>query len=254
MRILLILPFLFLPGVILANPIADAARGLDDNAALVFTFDARDGVRGNGHTIQIGDDHFRGNWRDRHERLEEGPVRVEVEYRGGRPRDVETSVGGREPRLRRQDVDLGHVEPEVAVEFLLELARTARGDVAEEAIFPATIARDVETWPQLLEIGRDRDLPSDVREQAIFWLGRAAADAAVEGLAEIAEDDEEEIEVRKSAIFALSQQESDIAVPRLMRVARGNQHPKVRESAFFWLAQHDDPRVLDLFEEILTAQ
>jgi len=254
MRVLLSLPILFWTAVALANPIADAARDLDDNAALVFTFDARDGVRGNGRTIQIDDDRFYYRRTGYDRPLEDGPVRIEVRYRDGRPRDLDTRVGGRAPRLRSQDVDLGHMAPETAVEFLLDLARNHRGEAAEEAVFPTVLARGVEVWPELLELARDRDHNAEVREQAIFWLGQAAGDAAVEDLGEIAEDDEEEIEVRESAIFALSQQDSEVAITRLLRVASRNDHPEVRQSAFFWLAQHDDPRVLDLFEEILTGQ
>ena len=58
-------------------------------------------------------------------------------------------------------------------------------------------------------------------------------------------------EVRKNAIFALSQRSNDEGVPALIRIARTNPDPELRKTALFWLGQSEDPRALDLFEEIL---
>jgi HEAT repeat protein len=67
----------------------------------------------------------------------------------------------------------------------------------------------------------------------------------------IAHDDRGDREVRKQAIFALSQRSHDEGVPALIRIARTNKDPELRRSALFWLGQSEDPRALDLFEEIL---
>jgi HEAT repeat protein len=69
-------------------------------------------------------------------------------------------------------------------------------------------------------------------------------------LAAIAQDDPE-TEVQKAAVFALSQGRDAARVDALVKVARGHRNPKVVESALFWLAQSQDPRALDLFEDIL---
>jgi hypothetical protein len=37
-------------------------------------------------------------------------------------------------------------------------------------------------------------------------------------------------------------------------VARTNADPEIRRKAIFWLGQSDDPRVLALFEELLTRR
>jgi HEAT repeat protein len=74
---------------------------------------------------------------------------------------------------------------------------------------------------------------------------------ATAGLEAIVEDDDEELEIREHAIFSLSQQGIDRAFPALRKVALESRHPQLREQAFFWLAQHDDPRVIDLLEEVL---
>jgi HEAT repeat protein len=67
----------------------------------------------------------------------------------------------------------------------------------------------------------------------------------------IAADPRGDREIRKQAVFALSQRERNEGVPALIRVARTNPDPELRKTALFWLGQSEDPRALDLFEEIL---
>ena len=74
---------------------------------------------------------------------------------------------------------------------------------------------------------------------------------ATEGLSELAEDEDEDREVRESAVFALKLGD-DEGVPALIRIARSNKDPKIRRTALFWLGQSEDPRALDLFEELLA--
>jgi HEAT repeat protein len=149
-------------------------------------------------------------------------------------------------------VDVGTVAPTEAAAYFLGLARGGAEEPASQALFAATLARGVTVWTELLDLARDRSCSSGVRESAVFWLGQEAAAAATEGLESLVDADDEDLEVRQAAVFALSQRPSDESVPALSRIARTHTHPEVREAAFFWLAQHDDPRVIDLFEEVLT--
>ena len=55
-------------------------------------------------------------------------------------------------------------------------------------------------------------------------------------------------------MFALSQRPRDEGVPALIYVARTNKDPEIRKKALFWLGQSNDPRALDLFEELLTKK
>jgi HEAT repeat protein len=86
---------------------------------------------------------------------------------------------------------------------------------------------------------------------AVFWLGQAAETAAGKALDSIARDQRGDLEVRKHAVFALSQRSASEAVPALIRIARSNPEPELRKTALFWLGQSEDPRAVDLFEEIL---
>lgn len=217
-----------------------------------MTYEAREGVCGNGRWISFDNDQVRVDHEGRRIVCEEGPVRVELEVRRGEVVDLDAMVAGEWEARNGIVTDLGVVDPAAAVDVLFELAESANRSVAEEAIFPATLARGVETWPRLLSLARG-DAHSDVRRQAVFWLGQEASDRATEGLTSII-DDEDELEVREHAVFALSQREESSAIDALMEVARSHPEPELRRKAIFWLGQKgDDPRVLALLEEILTG-
>jgi hypothetical protein len=236
-----------------AQSLADRARAMGDGVILM-SFAARDGVCGDGRgNIRTGgDDHsFRGQrvWSSD---CEPGPVRVAIEVRSGRAADLETFVGGR--WLPREDaLDLGTLEAPTAARLLLDLARTDRGEAGEDAIFPATLARGVVVWPELLEMARNADMPTETREDATFWLGQMAGDAVAGDLEDLTADERVDLEVREAAVFALSQIDGDAGFDALMRIARGDGDPRIREKALFWLADSGDPRALALFEEILTG-
>ena len=59
---------------------------------------------------------------------------------------------------------------------------------------------------------------------------------------------------RDQAVFALSQRPNKEGVPALIRIVRTNRDPEIRKKALFWLAQSQDPRALDLIEELLTKR
>jgi hypothetical protein len=221
-----------------------------EDGRIYFSYASWPGVYGDGHSIITHDDED-DDWTWRSD-CEEGPARVSLHVRDGSVRRLRVRVGGAVRGVREEDVDLGDVPPAEAAAFLLDLARTGRASVAEDAVLAATLADEVEVWPDLLEIARDRDRPQDVRESAIFWLGQAAGEAATRGLESVVGDTEEDIELREHAVFALSQRPANQCVPALSEIARTNRYPELRRSALFWLAQHDDPRVIALFEEILT--
>jgi hypothetical protein len=241
-----------------AGSVIDDAVEKMDEGTIRLQFEARDGVCGNGRssisfggegTWYVSDGHYDGWERD----CDEGPVRVSMRIRDGRVVRVKTRVGGTPRSAGNSVVDLGEVPPEAAVDFFLGLAQSARASVAEDAILPAILARDVVVWPRVLEIARDDDRPEDVRESAVFWLGQLAGDKATEGLKSIVDDDDEDMEIREAAVFALSQGNSRKSAGYLMEIARSNRHPEIRRNAMFWLAQRDDPEVLDFFEEILLG-
>lgn len=218
-----------------------------------LSFAAREGVCGNGRNINMGARWSKDGWE--HD-CESGPVRVAIDVTRGRLGDVRTYVGGRWRRSdspRGETTDLGLVSAPAASAFFLALAEREdriKGDV----VLPAILADSTEAWPALLRIAKNDRVRRDTRKQAVFWLSQEASDAATRGLTDIVNDDGDDREVRKQAVFALSQLPDDKGVTTLITVARTNKDPEVRKSAIFWLGQSDDPRALQLFEEILSRR
>jgi HEAT repeat protein len=183
-----------------------------------------------------------------------GPARVVLDRRNGELTDLRFYVGGRWRPAGSDVVDLGSVSAHEAADYLVSLAQTERGSMGSKAIFPATIADSAVIWPALLKLARDTDVPRGTRTQSVFWLGQAAGDVATRGLNDLVGDNSVDREVREQAVFALSQRPREEGIPALINVARTNRDPEIRKKALFWLGQSNDPRALDLFEELLTRK
>jgi len=243
---------LFLIGVTtLAMAATDdlASRITAEDGWVAFTYPASEDVHCHSHTIIM----------DGHEVVvndeeNDGLVHTTIKVRRGQVVDLETCTGRAHCRHEKNARTIVNPTAEEAADYLLDLARHHRDDeVAESAVTAAAIS-EAETWPALLVMARDHDLSREVRESSIFWLGVQAGEKVSRELEAIIDDDSEELEIREHAVFALSQALEDDhqeAVDTLGHIAMENPHPQLRQSALFWLAQHDDPAVLDLFESIL---
>ena len=237
--------------------IAEQVERVDDGKVRM-SFATRPGVCGDGR----GSISFAGG-RDRQVRrgrgddwdweCERGPARVVLRVDDGEVAEIDAYVGGRWRPATSETVDLGTVSAPQAARYFMSLARKS-GRASEEAIFPAKMADSSSLWPELLEIAKDASLHRKTRTSAVFWLSQAAADAATEGLSGIALDDSEDWDIRKSAVFGLSLRSEDEGVPALIRIARTNDDPRLVRQALFWLGQSEDPRAVELFEELLTKR
>lgn len=225
-----------------------------------MSFALRPDVCGYGNGIRYGRNSNVNSWSgDRVSRdvvydydCSTGPGRLVVVRRDGETTDLRFYVGG---RWRESSIatDIGTVGSQSAVDFLIGLAETNDGRAGREAIFPATLVDGVTMWPMLMRIARSDTRPRSTRQQATFWLGQLAEEPATRGLSELVGDAALDREVRESAIFALSQRR-EAGVPALINVVRTSKDPELRKKALFWLAQTNDPRALDLIEELLTKR
>jgi hypothetical protein len=233
-----------------------AARiGETRDGTVRFSFASRPDVCGDGeNNIQTGDhNHYiRNGDSDQNCPCEYGPVRVSLTLSQGTVTRIRTAVGSKWRGTASNPVDLGLVSTREATGYLLGLAKGSNNSAGGDAIFAVTLADSVTPWPELIGIARDSHIRQDTRKNAVFWLGQAAGDAATKDLADLAEDESGDREVRESAVFALSQLGNDQGVPALIHIARSNKDPEIRRKALFWLGQSDDPRALDLFEELLS--
>ena len=240
---------------LVALPAASAAQTLPQRVAalgeggLRLSFAARPGVCGNGgHSITIvSDDDGRSEWESD---CAPGPSGCRsgcaaAECRTRTPTSAD--AGARPPPAPPISA---RFPPRQAAAELLALAEQSGADT-DELVTAATLADSAVVWPTLLRMARRTELPLETRRKAVFWLGQAAGEAATRGLDSLAGDGDGELEVRKEAVFALSQRPADEGVPVLIRIARTSPHPELRKSALFWLGQSEDPRALQVFEDIL---
>lgn len=224
-----------------------------------FTFTLRPGVCGQGSNIwTTGKGRRDRNGKNARDvdydvECESGPGRVAIDKDGGAVTDVRFYVGGRW-HANASATDLGQLSTRDAATLLLDIAKSSDGKASRNAIFPATVIDSVEIWRDLLKLARDESRARETRKQALFWLGQLAEAPATAGLNEIVGDDATDRDVREQAIFALSQRPKDEAVPALVKVVRTSKDPALRRKALFWLGQTDDPRALELIEELLAKR
>lgn len=214
---------------------------------VTFIFAGRPGLCGDGDNMSFGNVHQ--NY-DNDRFCTPGPARVTMDLDGATVLRIKTTVGGPAPTGA---TDLGEVSPAEAADWLLAFAAKGQGKASEEAVMPAVVARDVVVWPRLAAMAKDHELREGTRRSAIFWLGQQAADEAVGPLEDVVDDDPDHA-VREAALFALSQQHSAHATDVLIRTARTNPDRKLRRTAFFWLGQSEDPRGIQLFEDVLAGK
>lgn len=249
-----------------AGALAAPASATQDPTRLIFP--ARPDVCGTGKGIVIrhaggsmsyvsarrrwtgGDRH----WREGDPPCETGVVIMEVSAGGVAPK---LSVVSRERASALYDPESGTatwLTGQEAADRLLDDARQAAPEGrASRLVLAAMLAEDAVVWPALLELARDRSLDDRVRKSALHWLGRRAGDRATAALGGIVRDRTEADGIRDAAVFGLSRLPAERAVPALIEVVRTIDDPRVRSRSLFWLSEFDDPRVLALFEEILTA-
>lgn len=221
---------------------------------VAFLVPIREGVEVCDRGVRTGEGRGWTRWRGDggSQRCSTGEAVVALDVRDGEVRDLDLepwmgAAGGADVPDR--------VSARDAADALLGIVDEdgARKEAREEAMMAATLLEGVEVWPSLLDVARDRSRSRSLRMAALFWIGQAAAERVEDDLEEVALADDEEQEIRDAAVFALSQRPAEHSIPALMDVARTAPHGRTRRSALFWLAQHDDPRVVPFFEEILAG-
>jgi len=205
--------------------------------------------------------------------IEGGGCRLESDGRFNRGDDRRSSaprlqvllrvMGGRVERVRTFTEDCaldaggrrvlwldGVAAPEsvgLLVGLLFDPGRSGRID--NEALAALGLHDAREALAALLDLAK-RHPSGDVRGGALFWLAQRAGSEARAAITRAIEEDPE-TEVKRRAVFALSELNGGEGVPLLIDLARHHKNPAVREQAFFWLGESEDPRALAFFEEVL---
>lgn len=234
------------------NALREAVLARDGVAR--FEFAARSEVWGDGRTwsfVREGEEARDRRW-SHCDGCTNGPVRVTVLVADGVVTRIDSQVGG---RWKEGGRDLGQASPSAAADYLLELAESGGAsldaDSREDALQAAVAGANVDVWPRLLRIARDRAQADDVRKAALFWTAHEAGERAAADIEEIAVASDEETDVQEAAVFALTQLPEDRGTEALLRLARENRNPRIVQTVYFWLGQSEDPRAVSLFEEVL---
>lgn len=242
-------------GIDSAEALAHAVRSGDGTVR--FEFPARTGVWGDGRSWNFS----------RHRDAEteragapprgcasctNGPIRVTVRVEDGAEARVWSQVGG---AWRKTGRDLGTAPAAVAADYLLALVerpgRELDADSKEAALQAAVAASAEAAWPRLLDVARDRAQDDDVRKAALFWTAHEAGAQAAADIEALAVSPGEASDVQEAAVFALSQLPGERGTDSLLRLARESRNPEIVQAVYFWLGQREDPRVIELFEDVL---
>jgi hypothetical protein len=177
-----------------------------------------------------------------------GPLRVTLRAVDGVPSRVEASAGPPTP-LPDTVLDLGSVAAADASEYLRDLARSGRGRVSEQALFPLLLVDSAPRWDMLVAAARDSTRMQRYRQRASSLLARGAAST----LGAAAWADDPAADQRRAAVSALATRRSrdPDPVPDLIEIARTNPHADARAAAIRQLGETADRRAIDLFASML---
>lgn len=235
-----------------AQGLADRITRAPANAAVAFSFPARDGVCGGpgfvryGTTVNVSSGSYSFSGDSESRPCVAGPVRVTVLRAGNQVVGLETGIGT--DASSREAQDLGAVSGAQAAEYLLGLARTVEGRPGQSALLPAMLAADANVLPTLQALATNRDLSRQIRQGSISWLSREAdvlsgaqATAAIETLTRVARDESDAPTIRESAMNALARGAEGPGIPTLISLASSDD-AWIARTAMGALAGSGDPR------------
>jgi HEAT repeat protein len=255
---------LFAPAVgaqSLADRVNNAPAG-----AVQFTFAARPGVCGNGHSfIQLGNSSFYGSYSGsymttssgdvvRTDVCQNGPVRVVVDRAGREIISIQSYVGVPTPPVTPPTInatDLGRVSGQQAADFLLDVASKSEGRVGRDALFPATLADSASTTDRLIAIARNQALSRDTRRSALSNMnnsvlaGQVLPARAADAIVAIARDETDNQSVRQSALSVLARLEHGVGIPALIDLSKQQGYTWLSKESIAALSRSGDPRARD---------
>jgi HEAT repeat protein len=118
----------------------------------------------------------------------------------------------------------------------------------KKVVFSLSQMGGAENGKWLLGLARDSAQGLEMRKQALFWAGQAGVPIAeLTGLYATVADQA----MREQLVFVYSQRSEPAALEKLMEIARRDPNPELRKRALFWLGQSEDPRAVQVLQEII---
>jgi HEAT repeat protein len=158
---------------------------------------------------------------------------------------------GAPPELRAHAIQwLGNTRSANAA-FLRELfTRLDDEQLKERTLFALSQRRDSANADFLVDVALDETQSMETRKKALFWAGQMRMDnVRLYDLYDRAIDRD----LKEQLIFVYSQRlRDDAAIDKLIDIARNETDPHLRNKAIFWLGRTNDPRAIQLLEEIIN--
>jgi HEAT repeat protein len=144
---------------------------------------------------------------------------------------------------------LGQRRVQANAEFLRSLySKLESRELKKRVLFSLSQTGGEENGRWLLGVARDTTQGIEMRKQALFWAGQGGVSIAELTRLYGTVNDQE---MREQLIFVYSQRNEPAALDKLIDIAKADTSPKLRKRALFWLGQSDDPRAVELLEEML---
>ena len=231
-----------------------------------FSFGARPGVCGNGRSyISTSPGNYNGSFSTsisetvRMDPCEPGPVRVVLDRAGHEIIAIRAYVGTGTGALPPGATDLGRVTPQLAADYLLDLAARSEGRVGRDAIFPATLADSAQILDGLVAVARNQALAREVRTSALSHVGRSSERvqvipaSVVQTLVAVARDESDNLTVRKQALSVLGRLEHGAGIPPLVELARQTGSVWLARESMTVLSSSGDPRARTYLRSAVQA-
>ena len=133
--------------------------------------------------------------------------------------------------------------------FLRSLyGRLKSEELKKKVVFSLSQMGGTENGKWLLGIARDPAQGIEMRKQALFWAGQAGVPIEeLTGLYATVADQA----MREQLVFVYSQRNEPAALDKLVDIARRDPNQELRKRALFWLGQSEDPRAVQVLQEII---
>lgn len=133
--------------------------------------------------------------------------------------------------------------------FLRSLyGRLKSDDLRKKVVFSLSQMGGPENGKWLLGVARDTSQGNEMRKQALFWAGQAGV--PIEELTGLYANVADQA-MREQLVFVYSQRDEPAALEKLIDIARRDPNPELRKRALFWLGQSEDPRAVQVLQEII---
>ncbi len=146
---------------------------------------------------------------------------------------------------------IGSVDETAGLEWLENAARSQQDSKADAALLGIALHRSPAADKVLYKLAREAR--GEQAEEAIFWLGESRGEQGFETLrqllAELPQGD-----TRRQINFALAQNQTPAAAGLLFEICKSDPDPEQRGEAMFWLAQNYPRQAQDWLLEVIRTE